>query len=790
MTDLKDRYNSAKRALFDSYYSTLNNKQREAIYQVNGPLLILAGAGSGKTTVLVSRIAHILRFGDAYHHESVPDDLSEDKVQILEKAVNSPKETQESILLSMAYQPCYPRQILAFTFTNKAADELKNRLSKMIDAEEFGSMWVGTFHSICLRILRSNIDLIGFAPNFTVYDTEDTKRSITAVMKEKGIDDKNLPIRSVMNAISRAKDHLITPDDYLTEIGNDYRNRQISEIYAAYQKRLSNSNALDFDDIIMKTVLLLEKNESVRNYYQNKFKYVSVDEYQDTNKAQFYLVSLLSGGHQNIMVVGDDDQSIYKFRGATVENILGFDRSFKDAKVIKLEQNYRSTHYILEAANNVISNNEQRKGKNLWTNKENGEKIHISCLSDQSEESRFIATTISDLVSEGSFKYKDIALLYRNNAQSNSLEEGLRRSAIPYVILAGKKFAERKEIKDICAYLQVINNHSDKDKLWRIINEPKRKIGDKTIESIELIAEETGDSVFDVMKNADEYALLSRNANSLKDFCGFIETMTRLASETTLDVLYDNLIEMSGYKQMLIDDEKGKERLENLEEFKSTIVEYLKDHTDPSLANFLEENALLTDTDNYDETTECVTLMTVHAAKGLEFPVVFLCGMEEYLFPSAQSIDKGEEEVEEERRLAYVAITRAKEQVYITYTQTRILYGNYQFSAPSRFIKEIPEDCIQFEGYSTRKSYNNLSNKQYGVRTYIQNGSATNVQKEPERKRELVIYQPGDIVKHLNFGKGEILSVKPMGKDYLYEIAFENVGIKKIMASYARLTKL
>ena len=482
MQNLSDRYLKAKRALFEKAYSELNAEQRKAVFSVDGPLLILAGAGSGKTTVLVKRIAFIIKYGNAYHSEYVPFDITEREVANLEFAVNLTKNEIFPLLDRFATNPCAPWRMLAITFTNKAAGEIRSRINNQLgDTQTAGEIWSGTFHSVCLRILRSHGEKIGYASGFSIYDADDTKKAITSCMKDLDIDTKSLPVKSVQTTISRAKDKMITPEMFYGEVGNDYRLKQIGRIYEAYQNKLKTSNALDFDDIIMQTVVLLRKFPDVREYYQNRFRYVCVDEYQDTNEAQFALTALLSGGYGNIMVVGDDDQSIYKFRGATIENILNFDKTFPNAKIIRLEQNYRSTQNILDAANAVIRNNTGRKGKTLWTDAGEGEKIHLKKVFDHNEEARYIADKIQKMVSDGK-QFRDFALLYRNNAQSSTIERTFAKSGIPYRIIGGVRFADRKEIKDIVAYLQLIQNHNDDERLVRIINEPKRKIGDKTID--------------------------------------------------------------------------------------------------------------------------------------------------------------------------------------------------------------------------------------------------------------------------------------------------------------------
>ena len=690
MSTLEQRYLAAKRALFDRVYSGLNEKQREAVCTVNGPLLILAGAGSGKTTVLVRRIVHIIKYGNAYFDTKVPFGLTESRVSELELAARLPVEEIESnILPEFISDPCPPWRMLAITFTNKAANEIRERLAVSLDEEAANEIWAGTFHAMCMRILRANAAAAGLSSGFTVYDTDDTKKAVQNAMKELSIDEKMLPIKSVVNAISRAKEKLMTPEQYSAEVGQEYRLQQIAKIYKKYQVALRGSNALDFDDIIMRTVELLRDNDEIRERYAQRFRYVSVDEFQDTNEAQFKLVALLSSGHRNIMAVGDDDQSIYRFRGATVENILGFDRSYRDARVVKLEQNYRSTQTILEAANSVISHNEGRRGKTLWTNNGAGEQIHVRKLDTQDAEARFIADTVSRLVSKEGKSYRDCAVLYRTNAQANAIETVFAKSGMPYRVLGGTRFSDRKEIRDIVAYLQLINNHSDRERLLRIINEPRRKIGDRTLEVIAELAIEQDCSMFEIIEHADRYPVLSRSFGSLLGFASLINALTALAENLPLDALVRETLERSGYRKMLIDAGPAeRDRLDNLDEFVSGVIEYMNRTEEPTLTGFLEENALVADVDRYDENADAVVMMTVHSAKGLEFPIVFLPGMEDGLFPGMQSMTDPAE-LEEERRLAYVAITRAKRSLYILHANTRLMYGRTMMNPPSAFLREI-----------------------------------------------------------------------------------------------------
>ena len=789
---IKERYLAAKRALFDRYYSDLNDMQKTAVCTVNGPLLILAGAGSGKTTVLVRRITHIIKYGNAYYDDTCPTNLTEEKVSSLERAVYLTPSEIEQILPEFICDPCPPYRMLAITFTNKAANEIKERLAKALnDPDASKEIWAGTFHSMCMRILRANTEAAGLAEGFTVYDTDDTKKAIQAVMKELNIDDKMIPIKTVSNCISRAKEQLKTPEMFALD-ADDYRKKQIARIYDAYQKRLSLSNALDFDDIIMKTVFLLRDHRDVLERYSSRFRYVSVDEFQDTNKAQFALVVMLSSYHRNLMAVGDDDQSIYRFRGATVENILGFDRTYRDTKVVKLEQNYRSTQNILTAANDIISKNESRHGKTLWTDNSVGDKIHVRQLEDQNAEARFISETVSSLVSKGGVSYRDFAILYRTNAQSNTIENVFAKSGMPYRVLGGTRFSDRKEIRDIVAYLQLINNHGDRERLLRIINEPRRKIGDKTLEAIEILAREQGCSMFEIIERADKYPVLSRSAGVLLGFASLINGLTELAKSVSLDTLVKETLDRSGYRQMLIEaGQAEKDRLENLDEFVSGVIEYMNRTEEPTLTGFLEENSLVADVDRYDENADAVVLMTIHSAKGLEFPIVFLPGMEDGLFPGIQS-QNDPEEMSEERRLAYVAVTRAKKTLYILHARSRLIYGRTTMNPVSSFVRDISSSLID------AGEVQSAPRGTYGGKVYFSDRSSTSssanditaVKRVAPKAKPTEKFAPGDIVEHMSFGRGEVISVKEMGSDTLYEIIFDKVGTKKLMATYARLKKV
>ena len=766
---LNARFLKAKRALFDLKYNRYNVQQRRAIYALKGPLLVLAGAGSGKTAVLTERVAQIVKFGNAYEEEALPPFVGEKEVEALERGAELGKDERDALLSSFSVNACPPYKILAITFTNKAAKEMKDRLCKKLGEETAGQIWAGTFHSVCVRILRSHGEALGIPAHFTIYDADDSKKLIASCVQELNLDEKVFSAKAVMNVIGRAKDRL-------------------------YDEKLRTAGALDFDDIIRLTVKLLKENEEIRRYYQNKFDYVLVDEYQDTNKAQLELAKLLSGGKRNLMVVGDDDQSIYRFRGATIENILGFDRDFEDARVVKLEQNYRSTSNILEAANSVIAHNQGRHEKRLWSDKGKGDPITLKRLDNQNEEARYIINKISAHTgASGERKFSDFAVLYRMNAQSNALENAFARSGIPYRILGGTRFYERKEIKDIVAYLCVIENPADNLRLQRIINEPKRKIGNSTIVAVEELAAIERKSMFEIMEKAAEYPALSKAAPRLSAFCALIRNLQKVKEEGSLPELFERTITDSGYKEMLLSEGITEiDRLENVKELVSNAVEYSESHENADLAGFLEEAALVSDIDNYDAGADAVVLMTVHSAKGLEFPVVFLPGMEEGLFPGMQTLHDPKE-LEEERRLAYVALTRAKEKIYISHVRERMLFGHTQYNQLSRFVKEIPEELISDEteqgGSRTQRIATRKAQLIDHARCNVL-GARPKTEPSATAPAKAENLQPGDRVEHSVFGKGEVVGITPMGGDVLYEIAFETVGNKKLMGSYARLRRI
>ena len=732
--------------------------QQQAVFSTEGPLLILAGAGSGKTTVLVNRIAYILQ-----------SDL------------------------------CRPWNILAITFTNKAAGELKERICNAVP-EGGADIWAATFHSTCARILRRYGDRLGYSSHFTVYATDDQKKLCKDIVKQLHIDEKQLPVKNILSEISKAKDKMITPQEMLKNAEYDYRKVSIAKVYEVYQSRLKTADAMDFDDLLCKTVELFEQEPEILGYYQNQFKYIMVDEYQDTNKVQYRFISMLAEKYGNICVVGDDDQSIYKFRGATIENILSFENTFKGAKIIRLEQNYRSTQNILDAANSVISNNTVRKGKTLWTENPKGDKIELHTAEDERDEARFIAKTIMDGVADGR-KYSDFAILYRTNAQSNAVEQALSRSGIPHRIIGGHRFYDREEIRDMIAYLQVINNPHDDVRLSRIINVPKRAIGARTVSVAADIAAGLGESIYSVIKDADSYPQLSRAASKLKVFVNLIDGLIEAeqSGDYSLAELYNLILEHTNYENYLrTEKENADVRIENIEELSSNIIKFEEDYDEEAdLSSFLEEISLMTDIDNYDADADTCVMMTLHSAKGLEFPVVFITGMEDGLFPSIASM-MNPEEINEERRLAYVGITRAKQKLYLTKTKSRMLFGSTTYNKESRFVSEIPDNLLDktgeernapsfASGFGAGKAAGSVSisadNRKHGYE-----GKIGAYQKPPIKSG--VTYNVGDTVLHKIFGKGLIMTATKMGNDTLLEIAFDKAGTKKLMANFCKMEKI
>ena len=739
-------------------FSFMNQMQQQAVFATEGPLLILAGAGSGKTTVLVNRISYILRSG-----------------------------------------LCKPWNILAITFTNKAAGELKERICNTVP-EGGADIWAATFHSTCARILRRYGDRLGYSSHFTVYATDDQKRLVKEIMKQLQIDEKQLAVRSVLSDISKAKDKMLTPQQMKKDAEYDSRKVFVAKIYEIYQSRLKTADAMDFDDLLCKAVELFEQEPEILGFYQNQFKYIMVDEYQDTNKVQYRFVSMLAQKYGNICVVGDDDQSIYKFRGATIENILSFEKTFSGARVIRLEQNYRSTQNILDAANGVISNNTIRKGKTLWTENPKGEKINIHTCDSERDEAAFVTKTIMDGVANGR-KYSDFAILYRTNAQSNAIEQSLSRSGIPHRIIGGHRFYDREEIRDMVAYLQVINNPHDDIRLSRIINVPKRSIGARTVAVAAEIASGLGESIYTVIKDADAYPQLSRAASKLREFVRLIDGLieAEASGDYSLAELYNLIIEHTGYENYLrVEKENADVRIENIEELSSNIIKFEEDYGDEAdLSNFLEEISLMTDIDNYDADADTCVMMTLHSAKGLEFPVVFITGMEDGLFPSNASISNPEE-INEERRLAYVGITRAKEKLYLTKTKYRMLFGSTTYNKDSRFLGEIPSELVERTGEGRLRTSSAFSSSGTGGKISVGVGkgakSMAGVPRagayQPPAAKSGVTYKVGDVVLHKLFGKGMIMTAEKMGNDTLLEIAFDKAGTKKLMANFCKMEKI
>lgn len=777
---------------------TLNKEQREAVLNTEGPLLILAGAGSGKTRVITHRIAYLIE----------------------DKGVN-------------------PWNIMAITFTNKAAGEMRERVDELVG---FGSesIWVATFHSSCVKILRRHIDKIGYDNNFTIYDTDDQKTLIKDICKRLNVDTKTLKERAILSAISSAKNELISAERYIKESGDNFGKSKIGHIYKEYQAQLKKNNALDFDDLLVKAVELFEACPEVLENYQERFKYIMIDEYQDTNTVQFRFVSLLASKYKNLCVVGDDDQSIYKFRGANIANILNFEKVFADTRVIKLEQNYRSMGNILKAANGVIRNNTTRKDKALWTEKEDGDCIHLIQYENGYEEADGIAADIKDKVDNGKYTYRQCACLYRTNAQSRTLEEKLIARNIPYKLFGGVNFYQRKEVKDILAYLKTVDNARDDIAVKRIINIPKRGIGQTTIDKVQAFANANDMNFFEALKRVDEVDVAARTANKIRDFVNSIRVYRSKLGDFPLTEIFDDIIEGTGYVDELkaenTDEALG--RIENIEELLSKLADYQGNAEEPTLSGFLEEVALVADIDNYEGNNDYVVLMTIHSSKGLEFPNVYICGMEDGLFPSYMSITNDDPtEIEEERRLCYVAITRAMETLTITHAKSRMIRGEMQYNKVSRFVKEIPallldrgdrdagqmgigknakeiiEASITTErptrkyGGSSSEARKAFSRNSYGGTI----GSLGGFGKKAMSTKDLLAsglvkkgtdhaggagssnglgYAEGDTVKHIKFGVGNVVSIVDAGRDFEVTVNFENYGVKKLFAQFAKLKKV
>ncbi|MDY5577412.1 MAG: DNA helicase PcrA [Lachnospiraceae bacterium] len=752
---------------------TLNERQREAVLSTEGPLLILAGAGSGKTRVITHRIAYLIE----------------------EQGVN-------------------PWNIMAITFTNKAAGEMRERVDDLVG---FGSesIWVATFHSSCVKILRRYIDRIGYDNNFTIYDTDDQKTVVKDICKRLNIDTKTLKERAVLSAISSAKNELVSPEKYLKECGDNYGKSRIGHVYREYQAQLKKNNALDFDDLLVKAVELFETCPDVLEYYQERFKYIMIDEYQDTNTVQFKFVSLLASKYKNLCVVGDDDQSIYKFRGANIANILNFEKVFPDTKVIKLEQNYRSKGNILKAANSVISHNTTRKDKALWTEKDDGDKIALREYNTAYEEAEAIADDIKKNAEDGVYAYRQCACLYRTNAQSRTLEEKLISRNIPYKLFGGVNFYQRKEVKDILAYLKTVDNARDDVAVKRIINIPKRGIGQTTLDKVQSFADSEEISFFDALKRVDEMDIAARTKNKIHEFVNSIRVYRSKLGDFPLTEVFDDIIDGTGYIEELKNEntEEAMGRIENVEELFSKLADYQAGAEEPTLSGFLEEVALVADIDSYEGNSDYVVLMTIHSSKGLEFPKVYLCGMEDGLFPSYMSItDDDPTEVEEERRLCYVAITRAMESLTMTYAKSRMVRGEIQYGKVSRFVKEIPMSLMERGDYPAANfartkpvgSFGGFGKKAMSASDLLQSGlvkkgfSSVTSYAQPEKTQASqnlggaygLGYDVGDQVKHIKFGVGNVVSIVNAGRDYEVTVQFENYGVKKLFAQFAKLKKV
>ena len=781
-------YNTLKRNALTSFFSRTNEMQRKAVFQVKGAVLIIAGAGSGKTTVLCNRIANMMRFGNAYLDNEVRD-ITPEEEQFLEAFPSMEKspENAERLAQIVAVDPVAPWNILAITFTNKAAGELKQRLIDMI-GEGAEKINASTFHSACVKILRREIENLGYQRSFTIYDEDDSKRVIKDVMKRLDMDEKVFNPKVFKNMISRCKDKMISPEEYapMAQASGELLEKRCAEVYTQYQAALRAASAVDFDDIIYLTVKLFEDFPDVLDHYRHLYKYIMVDEYQDTNVAQYRLIALLAGDNGNLCVVGDDDQSIYRFRGATIENILNFEKQYPGSVVIRLEQNYRSTENILNAANAVIKNNSQRKDKALWSDLGEGEKIKCCNFDSEIAESRFVADTILEGVKNGKH-YTDFALLYRSNSQSRSFENTLARSGVPYTIVGGLRFYDRKEIKDIMSYLAVLNNPYDTVRFRRIINEPKRGIGDATVEEIIRIADGLHMSPIDVCREASQFETLSRKSAALKAAANLFDELDELADTLRLDELIDAVAEKSGYiKAMQALGEEGAGRIENITELKSNAMTLLDENPETTLPDFLEQVALVSDLDSYDGDLDRVSLMTMHSAKGLEFDTVFMVGAEDNIFPSYRSMSDPAE-MEEERRLAYVAITRAKRMLYITHTSYRMLYGQTMRNKLSTFVREIPENLIEKTGERVHKPASEWK-KPVKPNYLAQEAAMAAARTAPVASG--IVFAAGDRVKHNVFGEGTVADAKRMGNDTMLTINFDNGQSKKVMANFARIEKL
>jgi DNA helicase-2/ATP-dependent DNA helicase PcrA len=794
--DLAGKISSVKKKLLENEFLHINKDQRKAVFQVEGRLMVLAGAGSGKTTMIINRIANMINYGDAYH-SGFCKDPSQKNLDLFEAGCKDGK-SFSCFSNFFSFNPISPSNILAVTFTNKAAREIKNRLFARLGATA-NNIWASTFHSMCTKILKSNCEFIGFSKDFNIYDAEDSKKLMKGCQKSLGFDEKSAALKKCLNAISRAKDKMMGAEAFKSQDSNDPGLEKIAQIYQMYQERLKSSNAMDFDDLIFNTVILFKKFPEILENYRKIFKYIMVDEYQDTSIAQHKLIKLLAGENGNLCIVGDDDQSIYKFRGAAVENILGFDKFYKNVRVIRLEQNYRSTKNILKAANSVIENNLNRRNKVLWTSEEEGKKIRLHTAYSEYDEASTIVNEIKNRIENGK-KYSDIAVLYRMTSQSSAIERALARNSIPYKIYGGIRFFDRREIKDLLSYLSVINNPDDEIRLRRIINRPKRLIGERTITLINDVAISNGKSFFYVMVNAGQYDELRRIVVRMSSFVDLIESFIKMhKNNAKISEIYKHVVLSTGYIDYIKDEEDADVRLANIKDLENFIIHFEEEKDgNANLSDFLEEISLSANTESENEDDNFVSLMTVHSAKGLEFPIVFLPGFEEGIFPGTKSmydLDK----IEEERRLAYVAITRAKEEIFFLNSTSRMIFGSTSHNKPSRFLSEISSDAFEITKSKEWKKMSPTqekpsSNYELKVRSVVSARSfgnipaAANRLPEEENKSDRN-FAPGEFVDHAVFGKGTIISTIPMGEDELLEINFEKTGVKRMMSNLANLQK-
>ncbi|MCL2567839.1 MAG: UvrD-helicase domain-containing protein [Oscillospiraceae bacterium] len=800
--ETKKDFLSLRKTIIENTFQHLNEKQRQAVLATEGPLLLLAGAGSGKTTVLISRIANLMLYGRASDTEEIPEDLRETDLAFLrlyrdnldDQALREAGAAKARAICALA--PVRPWEILAITFTNKAADELKHRLEKRL-GDEARDIWAMTFHSACVRILRRYIDRLGYDNGFTIYDSADSQSLVKRILADFNLDDKTYQPRQILADIGRAKDAQQDPAAYqaLAEKEGDHYRRRTAEVYVEYAKRLRKADAVDFDDLLFLTVKLLQTDEEVRRHYQRQFRYVLIDEYQDTNNLQYLFANLLAGGYGNICVVGDDDQSIYKFRGATIQNILNFEQQHPGARTIRLEQNYRSTGHILEAANAVIKNNQGRKGKHLWTDQGSGEKLTHYAARSQEEEANYVAQCILTSFGQGG-NWSDHAVLYRMSALSNQLEFAFKRNGIPYKVVGGMRFFDYAEIKDVLAYLAVLVNPADDLRLLRIINTPARGIGATTIERVREASLASGLSVYETLQTAEEIPDLGRSATKLTAFRALLKDLSEKVNSMPLDEFYDYLLTATGYLAMLKEKpDENLARIEHIQELKSTIAGYIERSEGKDLGGFLDEIALYTDLDSGEQSENGTVLMTMHSAKGLEFDHVYLVGLEEGIFPGHRSIGD-RDEMEEERRLCYVALTRAKQKLHLVSTAQRMLFGRTTANMPSRFLEEIPEDYLERAGETRRATRDNRidiqfedeapwSNRPTSVASIPGRPSPSKPCYTPPVKTTLPTFQKGDTVRHKAFGEGIITNLTPMGGDALVEIAFESTGTKRLMLKAA-----